>query len=410
MKKTRNIFIALTASFGMFLFISCSNKDSLPALELSSSDPFSVSINEAVLKASSFVESKGLLLPTKGASIDIKDAFTITSPEKLPIIHVINFNDGGFTLISADKRIEPILAFSEKGRFPFSSEDYPLGLKIWVDRVVNRIQSIHDNDIQQDEIYKQLWQQVSCDLINTRSVPIDTTLTPPDVEDREIGPLLSTQWHQCSPYNDGLPTVSYNGLSHTAYVGCGPLSIAQIMKYHEFPSSFSWNQMPNIATSPSSAISYLIHDIHDELYGSLTYSYNGTSLPPSFNFANCLKNTYGYSSATQSSYSYLNTSHREIILSNLLDYERPIIFIGFISNNSSVGHVWICDGVISNYIVYLDGGLYQVYNMIWYHHSWGMPDKSIDGWYLLDNYTVTDSESNTLNLGYNMKFVYDIIP
>lgn len=255
------IRISLIALYVMLMLVSCSKTDNLLSLELPSPDPNSVSIDKAILKASSFVKSKGLLPQTKGTPNEIKEVFTIRDSEELPIVHVINFESGGFTLISADDRIDPVLAFSEKGSFPSSKKEYPLGLNIWMEMIAKKIQFNRNNNIQQSAIIKHLWDRTSDELIPTKSVPIDTTLTPPNVENRQIGPLLSTLWHQLYPYNYDLPTVSYNGSSRTAYVGCGPLSIAQIMRYHEFPNSFLWNQMPNMTTTPSSAISDLIYDI-----------------------------------------------------------------------------------------------------------------------------------------------------
>lgn len=49
--------------------------------------------------------------------------------QELPVLHVINFEEGGFISISDDNRANPILAFSETNAFPMG-DVYSNGLRI----------------------------------------------------------------------------------------------------------------------------------------------------------------------------------------------------------------------------------------------------------------------------------------
>lgn len=62
--------------------------------------------------------------------------------------------------------------------------------------------------------------------------------------------LIKTIWHQGSPYNQSFPYVEGLG---TAYVGCVPLAIGQLMRYYEYPVTYNWSSMPyDYATTTTS--------------------------------------------------------------------------------------------------------------------------------------------------------------
>ncbi len=65
-----------------------------------------------------------------------------------------------------------------------------------------------------------------------------------EVNKTERNLAVKTIWEQENGYNQSFPP-SQTGIKSHAYVGCGPLAIGQIMKYHKFPSSINWNLMPD---------------------------------------------------------------------------------------------------------------------------------------------------------------------
>lgn len=61
--------------------------------------------------------------------VKIKNTFSINDENEEPIIHVINYEGGGFAVISGDNRIEPMLAYADEGTFGDNELYYPKGLK-----------------------------------------------------------------------------------------------------------------------------------------------------------------------------------------------------------------------------------------------------------------------------------------
>lgn len=126
MKKTTLLLI----SIGL---ISCSVEELNTTVSPDKAyDQYAVSMNEALDIASSFVSEKSLISKTKGSEPSVKFAFSIKDKTNRPFLHVINYDGGGYAVISGDMRIMPIQAYSSNESFDENQESYPLGLKLWL--------------------------------------------------------------------------------------------------------------------------------------------------------------------------------------------------------------------------------------------------------------------------------------
>ncbi|MBR3088407.1 MAG: C10 family peptidase [Prevotella sp.] len=125
-------------------------------------------------------------------------------------LHVFNNGqDGGFIVVSADDRTEEVLAYSEGGTFG----DVPVNGGLY-------------------EILIGLNSQVA-DAASDHTFTSRND-TEPQEQDREpIYPMITTSWNQYQPYYDFTPTDPSSG-NHTL-VGCVAITLAQIMKYYEYP-------------------------------------------------------------------------------------------------------------------------------------------------------------------------------
>ena len=92
-----------------------------------------VSSDEAIIIANSFVQENGVIPVIKSEDLKIMNHYSINDSSNQPLLHVINYDRGGFAIVSADDRLQPIQAYSESGSFDCNEENYPLGLKIWVE-------------------------------------------------------------------------------------------------------------------------------------------------------------------------------------------------------------------------------------------------------------------------------------
>jgi hypothetical protein len=173
-----------------------------------------------------------------------------------PSYYIFNYVGGGFVIISADKRVEPILAYSDNGYLPHTGK-LPVGLLNWL--VVNHknMQLLRNNpDLKAPVGVTNLWNEISSVNISGNKV-IDVNQPPPPpcqptYNSTTVGPFLQTEWGQDYPYNALCPAGGYSN-NHTP-TGCVATAMAQIMYYWKFPSRYNWSVMPlNNFTSTSDA-------------------------------------------------------------------------------------------------------------------------------------------------------------
>lgn len=65
----------------------------------------------------------------------IEEVFPLISQNSKPVSYIINYRGGGFIILSADDRMFPILAYSDKNIFPVDSKNYPGGVAIWLSHI-----------------------------------------------------------------------------------------------------------------------------------------------------------------------------------------------------------------------------------------------------------------------------------
>ena len=213
----------------------------------------------------------------------------------------------------------------------------------------------------------------------------------------KVGPLLSTKWHQRSPFND---------LCDGSPAGCGAIAVAQVMKYYKHPQTFSyngfafdWNTIPDIpsATSSQSALVKLVANAIDTHFES-SYSW---ATPGSIEDGLDL---LGYNVSTGD-----DDCHR--VRTEIMSGKRPVIMLGnddnwsFLPGNLKYigdSHYWVCDGadertvnklyLFTEWQPYGKGNFVPGWNSIdspydyggqsytYYHINWGWGGTS-NGWF-----------------------------
>ena len=215
------------------------------------------------------------------------------------------------------------------------------------------------------------------------------------VEFETYGPLLSTAWYQGDPYNMYCPL--YNGSS--TYTGCVATAAAQVMKYHNHPTTgkdstsyswwngssyqtlsqdfstsvYNWSSMTNTYSGSSSttakqAVGRLMSDIGIAYHmnygtsGSSASTMDGkTVFPDYFNYKSTISAVYRTEYASDSA--WMNVFKGEV------QNNRPCTFR--IKDPSAGGHSVVVDG-------YRDSPSEQIHiNMGW--------AGSYDGWYASNN-------------------------
>lgn len=345
-------------------------------ISLFNNSGFSQNDSYKISKETAFMVSQNFMPEaTKGEIIgaDIKSYFTINSKNSQESIHVINFSNGGFTLVSGDKRAVPVLAWSNEDEFNI---DYMApATKMWIDKYLEQLDIIENNNIQASPQVNELWKQV---------------LTGTYVNNAKgVSRLVYTKWNQDWPYNMFTPEHPQGPNGHT-YTGCVATAMAQIMKYWEYPTkgkgtiSYFWGEnfdidlnletydyslMPltikfNTTQEEKEEIAKLMLHCGVSVHMDYGYESSGSSTTLAWQ---AFKQNFSYRSGTQEiGKDYISDAQWKFMLKYDLDLGRPIMYRG--TNDDAGGHAFICDG-------------YQDTSFFRFNWGWGGAN---DGFFYLD--------------------------
>jgi hypothetical protein len=216
-----------------------------------------------------------------------------------------------------------------------------------------------------------------------------------------VEPMIKTQWGQGDPFNSMLPAGNDGKRPIT---GCGVISAAQIMKYHNHPKrgngqsepypiktgtqasvifdvDYDWDNMLNTYTSNATeqqrnAVATLIYHVgvgwKRDFAGA---SYSHKILPI------VLTKYFGYDKSVELLYrEYYDDAAWEAIIREQIDLGLPVDYRGY-NSTKTVDHSWVVDG-------YDNTGKF--------HMNWGWSGKA-DGYYSLNALNPRDYDFNYNN-------------
>ncbi len=308
--------------------------------------------------------------------------------------YVIEFAaDGknGYSLVSADRRIEDVFAYTNQGTLNDTITN--LGLKMFCRALPYYIQE-QVKDFNVDSLYNAAMGRamitrsgwIDDGSIHYRYMPYGF-IPDPDYEymgeevlyeeGTQYGTFLTTQWGQSYPYNDKLPYIS--GTYQKAYAGCTLIAMIQIMAYHKKPyqnvTTADWTRFAQSSQCYEVKLQDCIRTIFDALPKDVDSEGTGISQR---NAAYFLQDN-GY-----------KVSYKENYSSD--DMSLPCMVSGYNSENE--GHTWVVDakrqGQTVTYDKYeKDDGydIWRIYvekhaesNPLYVHCNWGWYGSS-DGWF-----------------------------
>ena len=113
----------------------------------------------------------------------------------------------GFAVISADERMTPVLGFSQNRTF---DTDYiPIGMQELMNSYAKEYEAL------------------------TSGKPLRLTRRNIEGIQEQVGPLLTTEWGQATPFNNRCP--EWQG--ERCITGCVAVTTAQTMRYYQYPDS-----------------------------------------------------------------------------------------------------------------------------------------------------------------------------
>ncbi|MDD4217604.1 MAG: C10 family peptidase [Bacteroidales bacterium] len=320
------------------------------------------------------------------ADYSIKNQTTLKTLSGSDCIHVYNFNEGGFILVSADVRTTPVLAYSNEGQFDYN--DMAPATKSWIEEnYMPQYEIISEAGITPNQDILEQWSKISKNDFSF------------DKSNKSVDILLQTKWNQNFPYNMFCPKHP-KGPNGRVYAGCVATAMSQVMKYWNYPETgkdsikyfwgdyvtvnfeetqYRWDEMTVSATSMSrESIAELMYHCGVSVY--MGWGYDGSGANTQY-AATALKLHFKYRTGIY--YLYRDATQDNVwkfTLKEELEKGHPIIYDGD-PGTGEPGHAWVCDG-------------YQ--DTSYFHFNWGWGGSS-DGYFFMDN---LNPESYEFNYGH----------
>lgn len=333
-----------------------------------------VSVDEAISVGMTFLRSNSI------AKFDInKDRYEVKpigNDKKSPAMYMIK-DSSNWVIVSADKRVKPILAYSDINYSNSSNvnELPPAFMEIlnWYELQINEL----NDDVRTCDSIHPDWSDSNLRLRNVMYEVVSPLLSKGGIQNvwgqsgnNYINPLLEKSYNKFCPLCDSI---------RHSVVGCVALATSQVMWYWNWPlyafvnndsifRHYDWEIMPCLLTnsSPDNGVDMVANLLHDVgVAVNMSYGCDGSSAFPSY-IAPVLRDIFNYS-ANDLIY---RVSYQEDewlnILKEDLDNLRPVLYGGF---SSSSGHRMVIDGYNSNDMFHINFGWWGDGNGFFYLNS-----------------------------------------
>lgn len=258
---------------GLVLLFSCTQDPAVdPAVEPDPGSPYAISQEEALRNLSDALASidtpqtrgghpaRRVAEVTALSRADFLGAATraeLPSEDRLNRVYLVAFEDGeGSAILAADTRLEPVIAIYDD--YQIKREDLEfIGEKVeglpTPDRKPEDYYCAEDDDYylgMSDGAIDEFDFQRDILVEYIKAEDIGGTVHTKEGEWKSVDsvdPMLTTQWHQGTPFNNHTP--------NNDPAGCVAVATAQIMAYNEFPRDYSnwqvaktykpWEEYPN---------------------------------------------------------------------------------------------------------------------------------------------------------------------
>lgn len=274
-----------------------------------------------------------------------------------PEYYVFNNPDGGWVIIAADDRVNPVIGYSPEGSFV--TADMPENLQWWMDGVAEIIDDVRRSGDESSALVRSAWATLL------------SSGTPVVEGNRKY--IETALWNQKEPYNDLCPIA--NGETKRSLTGCIATSMAIIMQSNRWPvhgkgviggyttstyetyipavdisaHTYDWDIMSdpvvfNGKTNQWTAkqkeqLAQLMHDCGVAV--KMDYTSEASSALSGDLLKAIKKNMYYSDKATLVSRSSYKLDNWFSLIKNEIDHGR-VVYYGAVSDAG--GHAFVCDG------------------------------------------------------------------
>jgi len=310
-----------------------------------------------------------------------KEQTTLKNGQSKALYVFNNETNEGFVIVSANKAVYPILAYSLNESF--NEKEIPPVVKEWLDGYKEQIETLGKFKSLANSKVKVAWEKYSDPSFESKlSSSVLKSLK------KDVSPLLTTTWNQGRYYNALCPETVSGGSGGHVWAGCVATAQGQIMKYYGYPehgvgehsyahsvygeqsanfgaATYNWVNMPNSLGSHNTDVATLLY--HCGVSVNMNYGPSGSGASGGAP-KNSLINYFKYSTNTlyTSKGNYTGEDWKNL-LKREIDEGRPMYYVG----RGSGGHAFNCDG-------------YQGDD--YFHFNWGW-GGSYNGYFYLDDLT-----------------------
>lgn len=329
------------------------------------------------------------------ASEDLKSDVDVDT-----LLYIVNFEDGGFSVLSADKRLsEPVLIIAEDGELSIEDFLFDYSLETTYTDEQDTTEFKFYNPIDDDYYVAasddggrpgRIIAEITSRFVYHELIMIDGDKRPNGwfdgggsggnepvtfkwVTDKNNYKLemMSTKWSQGEPFNDLCPV---RGVfeKKRAPAGCVPVALGQIMAYHEYPQNIAYNDvlceygvMKSFSSNnsdsqlPKIMLAHFMRFIGDMC--NVDYHKEYAFATPAA-AKRCLEK-FGYSHVVKT------MGYDCDVIVESLKNDNPV-FIAAISGLIN-GHAWVIDGYLKQNYLSSNGAFYGSRTLLHCNMGWG---------------------------------------
>jgi hypothetical protein len=328
----------------------------------------------------------------KQSVLAIPDNLGIEKSQTQPAYYIVSMEKTGWAIVAGDDNVDvPIIGYSPNGKI--DPDNLPPAFQSWMEQAKEQILIAASEN---KKTASTAWKNLDATTYGVTS-------------DGAVAPLLKTTWNQGKYYNSKCP-VDSAGPDGRALVGCCATALAQVMKYHNWPSTgkgsnsyshekygtlsanfgattYNWSSMPSSGglTSYNDAAATLLY--HAGIAVNMNYGSTGSYCNAS-NVATALSTYFKYKPTSLVQKTNFTDAAWKTKITTDIYAGRPVYYRG---TGTQGGHAFVCDGV---------SGV----NSDYFHFNWGWGGGA-DGYFYLTSLT-----PGSYNFGDGQAAIFGIEP
>jgi len=307
--------------------------------------------------------------------------------------------------------IDPIIGFSFDANID-TSNSLPPALVSMLDGIESTINHLESQSTHAREKTSNQWDELSGDPALFKANIGDFRIRNKASRKKEVKPLLTTNWHQNSPYNTYTPILE----SKHAPVGCVATAMAQIMAYHQWPKKGIGTHTNSNNTSLTTNFNTTYNWINMSNHDLAKISYHagiGADMKYTVDRSGTNLEKAGYALKKYFKYATSNVALRNYLLPDTVWHTKlqknlneglPILYGGLTGNeftelfmdDNTTGHAFVCDG----YKI----AIFRTY----YHFNYGWEDSAANAYYNLS--IIPFANSKEFDYYYTNHAIFNIKP